>query len=94
MALAVVLPLLRGALVAIVVVARLARIVHLTRQVVAYQLTDLASLTANDLNAVAFEHAFSTCTHIACQHNSHTLSLQDRSNVRLATATFGRREGR
>ena len=67
---------LRGVrLVAIVVVASLARIVHLPRQIVAHQLLDLASLTANDLNAVAFEHVLGTCTHIARQHNSHTLSL-------------------
>ncbi len=62
-------------LVAVVVVARLARIVHLTRQIVAHQLLDLASLASNDLNAVAFEHALGTCAHISRQHNSHTLSL-------------------
>ena len=39
------------------------------------ELLDLASLPANDLYAVAFEHIFCACTHISSQHNSHTLSL-------------------
>ena len=76
--------------VAFVVAATLARVFDKADKVGADNHLYIATATADNLDAVAFEFVLCSLTHIACEHYLDTHLLHIGSDARFATATLRR----